>query len=114
MRQGFAWAGRGPRQIALEYVYFRALLFGSPLLLIQSVLTGFFLGHGRTRMIMAANVLGILVKVPLNWCLVVHALECARPKPCCRVGNDPLRALLALLPASWADALIGNVLWPSA
>ena len=78
MRQGFAWAGHGPRQIALEYVYFRALMFGSPLFLIQSVLTGFFLGHGRTRVIMAANVLGILVNVPLNWCLVFGRLGMPR------------------------------------
>jgi NAD(P)-dependent dehydrogenase (short-subunit alcohol dehydrogenase family) len=46
--------------------------------------------------------------------LVVHALACARPKPRYRVGNDPLRALLAALPASWADALIDKVLWPTA
>ncbi len=46
--------------------------------------------------------------------LVVHALACARPKPRYRVGNDPLRALLAGLPAPWADALIRWFLWPSA
>jgi NAD(P)-dependent dehydrogenase (short-subunit alcohol dehydrogenase family) len=46
--------------------------------------------------------------------LVVHALECMRPKPRYRVGNDPLRALLAGLPAAWADALIRWFLWPSA
>ena len=46
--------------------------------------------------------------------LVIHALECARPKPRYRVGNDPLRALLAGLPASWTDALIRRFLWPSA
>jgi NAD(P)-dependent dehydrogenase (short-subunit alcohol dehydrogenase family) len=44
--------------------------------------------------------------------LVIHALECARPKPRYRVGNDPLRALLAALPATWADALIRGFLWP--
>lgn len=46
--------------------------------------------------------------------LVVHALACARPRSRYRVGNDPLRALLAGLPAPCADALIGRFLWPSA
>lgn len=46
--------------------------------------------------------------------LVIHALECARPKPRYRAGNDPLRALLAMLPASWTDVLIRRFLWPSA
>ena len=74
MRQGFSWAGHSPRQIALEFAYFRILMLGSLLFLLQSVLTGFFLGHGRTRVIMVANVLGILVNVPLNWCLVFGRL----------------------------------------
>jgi uncharacterized protein YbjT (DUF2867 family) len=43
---------------------------------------------------------------------VQNSLECARPKPRYRVGNDPLRALLAALPATWADALIRGFLWP--
>jgi MATE family multidrug resistance protein len=74
MRIGFAWAGHSPRQIALEFAYFRILMLGSLLFLLQSVLTGFFLGHGRTRVIMVANTLGILVNVPLNWCLVFGRL----------------------------------------
>ena len=74
MRQGFAWAGHGPRQIALEFAYFKILMLGSIVFLLQSVLTGFFLGHGRTRVIMVANALGILVNLPLNWCLVFGRL----------------------------------------
>jgi len=46
--------------------------------------------------------------------LVIHALECARPRPRYRVGNDPLRALLAALPATWDEALIRKFLWPPA
>jgi NAD(P)-dependent dehydrogenase (short-subunit alcohol dehydrogenase family) len=38
--------------------------------------------------------------------VVVRALCAHHPRPCYRVGNDPLRALLGKLPASWTDRLI--------
>ena len=38
--------------------------------------------------------------------VVVRALGARHPRPCYRVGNDPLRALLARLPARWTDRLI--------
>jgi NAD(P)-dependent dehydrogenase (short-subunit alcohol dehydrogenase family) len=40
--------------------------------------------------------------------VVAHALHAARPRPCYRVGNDPLRALLSRLPATWVDRLISR------
>lgn len=72
--QGFAWAGHSPQQILLEYSYFRILMLGSLLFLFQSVLTGYFIGMGRTRVVMAASLLGIAVNVPLNWILVLGRL----------------------------------------
>ncbi len=74
IHRGFAWAGHGPRQIELEFSYFRILMSGSFLFLIQGVLTGYFVGLGRTRVVMAANVLGIFVNLPLNWMLVFGRL----------------------------------------
>ncbi len=74
MRMGFAWAGHSPRQILLEFSYFRILMMGSLLFLLQSVLTGYFVGTGRTRTVMIASLLGILVNVPLNWMLVLGRL----------------------------------------
>jgi MATE family multidrug resistance protein len=74
VHRGFAWAGHSPAQVALEYSYFRILMFGSLLYLVQAVLTGFFVGIGRTRVVMAANVVGIFANVPLNWALVLGRL----------------------------------------
>jgi MATE family multidrug resistance protein len=70
----FSWAGHGHRLVELEFSYYRILMLGSFLFLIQSVLTGYFLGLGKTKVIMIANLLGILVNVPLNWCLVFGRL----------------------------------------
>jgi multidrug resistance protein, MATE family len=74
VHRGFAWAGHTPRQVELEFVYFRILMAGSALFLVQAALTGFFVGIGRTRVVMSANVLGIFISVPLNWALVLGRL----------------------------------------
>jgi MATE family multidrug resistance protein len=74
VQKGFSWAGHGPRQIELEFSYFRILMGGSLLFLFQGVLTGYFVGLGRTRVVMLANVLGIFVNVPMNWILVLGKL----------------------------------------
>ncbi len=66
----FELAGHNPRQVALEFSYYRILMAGSFLFLLQSALTGYFVGIGKTRVVMAANLLGIVVNVPMNWCLV--------------------------------------------
>ncbi len=51
---------------------------GSLLFLVQGVLTGYFVGLGKTRVVMLANVLGIFVNVPLNWILVFGKLGAPR------------------------------------
>jgi MATE family multidrug resistance protein len=38
------------------------------------VLTGYFVGLGRTRVVMIANLLGVCVNLPLNWILVFGKL----------------------------------------
>jgi MATE family multidrug resistance protein len=78
VHQGFQWAGHGPRQVAIEFSYFRILMAGSLLFLVQGVLTGYFVGLGKTRVVMFANVLGIFVNVPLNWILVFGKLGAPR------------------------------------
>jgi MATE family multidrug resistance protein len=74
VHRGFAWAGHSPRQVELEFAYFRVLMTGSVLFLVQAALTGFFVGIGRTRVVMLASVIGIFVNVPLNWALVLGRL----------------------------------------
>ena len=49
---GFRWAGHGPRQVQLEFSYFRILMGGSFLFLVQGVLAGYFVGLGKTRVVM--------------------------------------------------------------
>jgi MATE family, multidrug efflux pump len=70
----FLWAGHSPIQVALEFSYYRILMLGSIIFMGQSVLVGYFVGLGRTRVVMVANLLGILVNLPLNWCLVFGKL----------------------------------------
>jgi multidrug resistance protein, MATE family len=66
----FAVAGHSPEQIALELPYFRILMFGAGLVLFRQLLAGFFLGIGRTKAVMVANILGVLVNVPVNYVLI--------------------------------------------
>jgi len=70
----FLWAGHSPHQVALEFSYYRILMLGSFIFMLQSVLVGYFVGLGKTRVVMTANLLGILVNLPLNWCLVFGKL----------------------------------------
>ena len=78
VHRGFVLAGHDPGQVALEFSYFRILMAGSLLFLVQSVLAGYFVGLGRTRVVMIANVIGIFVTVPLNWMLVLGRLGAPR------------------------------------
>jgi MATE family multidrug resistance protein len=70
----FVWAGHDEQQVMLEFSYYRILMLGSLIFLFQSVLVGYFVGLGKTRAVMSANLLGILVNLPLNWCLVFGKL----------------------------------------
>ena len=78
VHRGFQLAGHGPRQVQLEFSYFRILMGGSLLFLLQGVLTGYFVGLGKTRVVMLANVLGVFVNLPLNWILVLGKLGAPR------------------------------------
>lgn len=70
VRGTFHLAGHSPEQIALEFSYFRILMAGSIFLLLRQVLVGYFLGIGKTRVVMLANLVGLLVNVPLNYVLI--------------------------------------------
>jgi len=70
----FKLMGHDPAQIPLESVYARWLISGSVLILLRAGLTGFFLGTGKTRIVMVANFIGMLVNVPLNYVLIFGKL----------------------------------------
>lgn len=68
--QIYALAGHAPHLQALESAYFRALCLGSGLHLIGAALSGFFSGLGHTRIVMLAHVAGMLINIPLDFCMI--------------------------------------------
>jgi len=70
VRLFFQGLGHLPEQVELEMTYFRILIFGSVLGLVRNALAGFFIGLGRTRVVMVANIAGMLVNIPANWILI--------------------------------------------
>lgn len=73
VRMTFVWAGHSALQIELEFSYFRILMFGAAITLLRQTFVGFFLGIGRTGIVMLANVLGMIVNIPLNYILIFGA-----------------------------------------
>jgi MATE family multidrug resistance protein len=70
VQRTFVWAGHSANQIELEFSYFRVLMFGSWMILLRQVFVGYFLGIGRTRIVMIANLVGMAVNIPLNYLLI--------------------------------------------
>ncbi len=70
----FVVVGHSPQQIELEYIYFRILMWGGIFVLLRQVLVGFFLGIGQTRIVMAANLIGMCINIPLNYILIFGKL----------------------------------------
>ncbi len=78
VHRGFGWAGHDPHLIALEFAYFRILMLGSMLFLLQGVLAGYFIGTGKTRTVMLASFFGIFANIPMTWLLVFGKLGVPR------------------------------------
>lgn len=70
VRHFFVFAGHGPEQVALEFLYFRTLMYGSVFFVVRAAFTGFFLGIGRTRTVMISNIIGMFVNLPANYILI--------------------------------------------
>jgi MATE family multidrug resistance protein len=66
----FVIVGHSAEQVRLESTYFGILMLSAPFVLLRQVFVGFFLGIGRTRIVMAANVVGMVINVPLNYVLI--------------------------------------------
>lgn len=66
----FEWIGHDPGQVPLESVYAQWLIAGAVIILLRNALTGFFLGIGRTRIVMLSNIVAMLVNIPLNYVLI--------------------------------------------
>jgi multidrug resistance protein, MATE family len=74
MRFFFGSLGQSALQVELAYTYYQTLMFGIIFLVLRHALAGFFIGIGRTTVVMIANAAGMLVNIPLNYILVFGKL----------------------------------------
>ena len=70
----FSLVGHAPEQITTEFSYFKILMFGSIFFLLRNSFTGFFLGIGKTKIVMFANIAGMFVNIPANYILIFGKL----------------------------------------
>lgn len=73
MLQIFELMGHAPELVALEKPYFMTFAGGGFVFLVKTVLASYFSGIGRTRVVMIADVSGVLVNVPLSYALIFGA-----------------------------------------
>jgi multidrug resistance protein, MATE family len=69
-RMLLASSGHDPLQTELEITYFSILAYGSVMGLVRAALSSFFCGIGRTRMVMVANLFGMVVNICANYILI--------------------------------------------
>ena len=70
----FEAMGHAPPVRRLEVVYFRVLMLGAGLMVLEASLAAFFSGRGLTRVIMFVNFGGALLNIPLNYILIFGKL----------------------------------------
>jgi MATE family multidrug resistance protein len=74
VRSFFAITGQTGVQVELGFLYYRTLIFGSVFIVLRFALASFFLGIGRTTVVMIANAIGVLVNIPCNYVLIFGKL----------------------------------------
>lgn len=62
--------GHPPEVLELEIQYFRILMLGAGLPVLDTTLSGFFAGRGLTRTVMVVNMIGAAVNIPLDYALI--------------------------------------------
>ncbi|NDV21224.1 MATE family efflux transporter [Desulfovibrio sp. JC022] len=62
--------GHPPEVLELEIQYFRILMLGAGLPVLDTALSGFFAGRGLTRTVMIVNMIGAAVNIPLDYALI--------------------------------------------
>jgi multidrug resistance protein, MATE family len=68
--QLFEAMGHEPEQVVLEQAYYRILMLGTLFNLSKACIASYFSGIGRTRVVMMADVSGVLLNIPLSYVLV--------------------------------------------
>ena len=72
--QLFTAMGHAPEQAALENSYFRVLMYGAVFTLAKTCVAAYFVGIGKTRAVMIADVSGVAINIPLSWMLIFGKL----------------------------------------
>lgn len=56
--------------LSLEATYFRIACFGSAAIVFEAALSSFFIGRGKTRVVMVINLIALLLNLVLDWVLI--------------------------------------------
>ncbi|MDH3993324.1 MAG: MATE family efflux transporter [Gammaproteobacteria bacterium] len=70
----FALMGHDPAQVPLERIYFQVLMGGSLFNLLKTCLACYFVGIGRSRVVMVTDVMAVMLNIPLSWALIFGKL----------------------------------------
>lgn len=63
----FAAADHGEGIVELEVIYYQALNFGSPAIVLSAALSAFFTGRGKTRVVMVVDMLAAVLNIALDY-----------------------------------------------
>ncbi|MFC1863296.1 MATE family efflux transporter [Thermodesulfobacteriota bacterium] len=66
----FNLIGHSPSVRKLEIIYFKVLTLGAGFSIIGSAMSSFYTGRGLTRTIMLVHIIGAIVNIPLDYCLI--------------------------------------------
>jgi len=69
----FALAGHPAEVRVLEESYYRILMLGGVFGILDATFSGFFTGRGLTRVVMAVNLIGAAINIPLDYALIYGA-----------------------------------------
>ena len=70
----FIKSGHAPDVVELEYAYLSVLIYGSLVSCFRTVFSSFFAGIGRTRIVMIANFLAMVLNIPFNYVFIFGKL----------------------------------------
>lgn len=74
VRRWFQHSGIAPEQLGPQTVYFNILVLAAPIGLLRAVFSGFFSGIGRTRIVMLASAVSMLVNTAAAYVLIFGKL----------------------------------------
>lgn len=105
IRYVFVVTGQDPSLAALATAYAKMLLAGSIFVILRIALGSFFIGIGKTRIVMIANMASAFLSIPFNYVFILENWGCQR------WGYGVLlsaRSAAALLPLSCCSVSISE------